>query len=512
MFWGSFHHIIAMVGVVLLLVDLALVSTYIDLLLGRVIELSFELCNFNPGGTELDILKVYGSFLQDYSQVNGATGALFKVAIGLLLGQMALVFFLGTDQVRHNVADGGIVSYSISPSRLRHLPSISVIWKMRYSLLLMIIAIGAEIASTYFTRIHGYLQNIDIYTYVTSARTGLGLSPSGTLPDLLIDLVNTYYISDSVPFIVTVGLFALVFGLSIGSTDPWRFMSKTIQVLGTLILLRAVTALCTIYPVPSTVLTTPDCYKAPYLDPKDHRGFQFMGFEAFSCNHSMFSIHAASTTACVWILILFIRYGPLRKNKWVPYSLLLLLNFALMLLPVFARVNYSVEAFIGAGFASILVLSQSAAYKVLFRFEQNIRYVAKDDGSGKPSTSELLNDRILPTLDECTQQLQLYIATTRSNPGLKLDPNELSDIVDLYKFVGDTIKSAKEAVPNVPMSTVGIAIPDELRKYKKKVVKTPTPPLSPDQNTSDAQDIVSMIAEAQQDQSNSQTIERKDLV
>ena len=59
MTWGAIHHSLTILAVICLMTDLAVVSTYVDLVLGRVIELSFELCNFNPGGTtELDVLKV----------------------------------------------------------------------------------------------------------------------------------------------------------------------------------------------------------------------------------------------------------------------------------------------------------------------------------------------------------------------------------------------------------------------------------------------------------------------
>jgi hypothetical protein len=334
---------------------------------------------------------------------------------------------------------------------------------------------------------------------VASARTGTGLTVSGTLPDTLIDLTRTYYISDSVPVMVTLGLFGLVFGLSIGSTDPWRFVSKTIQVMATLILIRAITALCTVYPVPSTVLTTPDCYDSPYIEGR----FKFGTWEAFQCNHSMFSIYAASTTMCIWILVLYIRYGPLKKNKWIPYSVLILINLSLMVLPVLSRVNYAVEAFIGACVASILVLSQSPAYKLLFRFEQSVRYSHGDDGSGMPSTNELLNDRIVPGLEESVKQVEVYLQTAKATLGLKIDSTELATISHLYTCVGDAIKAGKVAVPLAPMSAAGPVIPQEIRVSNRQETPATSPPPEPGESANNANDIVGMIYEAQTSQSNS---------
>jgi hypothetical protein len=490
MTWGAIHHSLTIAAVVCLMTDLAISSTYVDLLLGRVIELSFELCNFNPGGdTELEVLKVYGNFLQDYSQINGATGTLFKIAIGLLLAQTGVVFFLGTDQVR---SSSGQTSYSIAQSRLRSLPWFAFIWKMRYSILLFLIGIGAEIGSSVYTRIYGYFLNVRMYTDVISARTGSGLSPSGALPDWLLDVAATYYISDSVPIMVTIGWLMVVFLLSIGSMDPWRFLSKFVQLLGILLVLRAIVALCSIYPVPSTVLTNPDCYENP-MKGKDGgaQEFHFMSREALSCNHTMFSIFAAITTMCIWILILYIRFGPLKRWKFIAYAILMFDNLVCGLLPVIARVNYSVEVFIGAMIAAILVMSQSAAFKLLFRFEQNVdSRILMQQANGE---SELLNDRIIPTMYEIKKRMEAYTRAAKFSSGLKIDSEELNDISNLYKDLGNGIDKAKNAKPLAPMSAAGLAIskpPPDPQNESPQAAEIPDAGV-------DANELVNMIAQAQ---------------
>jgi len=488
MAWGAIHHSLTILAVVCLMADLATASTYVDLVLGRVIELSFELCNFNTGSTtELEILKVYGNFLQDYSQINGATGTLFKAAIGLLLAQTGLVFFLGTDQVR---SSSGQTSYSLSQSRLRSLPWFAYIWKMRYSLLLLLIGIGAEIASSVYTRIYGYQLNVRMYTEVVSARTGSGLSPSGALPDWLLDIAATYYISDSVPVMVTIGWLMVVFLLSIGSMDPWRFLSKFVQLLGIVFVLRAIVALCSIYPVPSTVLTNPDCYDDPM---KGGTEFHFTSREALSCNHTMFSIFSAISTLCIWVLILYIRFGPLKKWKFLAYFILLVDNTVCVLLPVIGRVNYSSEVFIGAMIAAILVMSQSGAFKLLFRFEQN--FDAKIVMQQINGEAQLLNDRIIPALDETKQRMESYAGKVKYIPGLKMEPEELIDISNLYRSLGEAIEKAKVAKPVVPMSATGIPIV----KPADSGGDIPQDPQIPQADT-DANDLVNIIAESQNQQ------------
>jgi hypothetical protein len=484
--WGAIHHGLTLAATICLMTDLAISSSYVDLLLGRVIELSFELCNFNPGGTtELDVLKVYGSFLQDYSQINGATGTLFKVAIGLLLAQSGVVFFLGTDQVR---SSSGQTSFALSQSRLRSLPWFAYIWRMRYAILLLLLAIGAEIASSVYTRIHGYVLNVRMYTEVVSARTGSGLSTTGALPDWILDIASTYYISDSVPVMVTLGWLMVVFLLSIGSMDPWRFLSKFLQLLGITLMLRAITALCTIYPVPSTVLTNPDCYNDPMSGGND--GFQFTSREALTCNHTMFSLYAAVTSLSIWILILYVRFGPLKKWRLLAYTILILDNIICVLLPVFSRVNYSVEVFIGSMVGAILVMSQSSAFKLLFRFEQNFDtkiIIAQSNGE-----SLLLNDRVLPAILETKQRVEMYAINAKFTPGLKIEPEELSDISNLYKSLGDTIEKAKAAQPLAPMSAAGMPI------NKSPTSGESIPEGAKNQETADdANEIVDMIANSQ---------------
>jgi len=362
---------------------------------------------------------------------------------------------------------------------------------MRYAVLLLLIGIGAEIASSVYTRINGYPINVRMYNEVVSARTGSGLSPSGALPDWLLDIAATYYISDSVPFMVTMGWLMVVFLLSIGSMDPWRFLSKFVQLLGIIFVLRAIIALCSIYPVPSTVLTNPDCYDDP-MNGGTH--FNFKSREALSCNHTMFSIFSAITTLCIWVLILYVRFGPLKKWKFLAYTILIIDNIVCVLLPVIGRVNYSVEVFVGAMVAAILVMSQSGAFKLLFRFEQN--FDSKLIMQQVNGEAELLNDRVIPALDETKQRIDSYARAAKYIAGLKMDPEELKEISNLYKSLGEAIEKAKVAKPVAPMSAAGIPIarpPDS----GGDVPEDPEIPQTHNDGEDDADELVNMIAKSQ---------------
>jgi hypothetical protein len=219
--------------------------------------------------------------------------------------------------------------------------------------------------------------------------------------------------------------------------------------------------------------------------------FHFMSREALSCNHTMFSIFAAITTMCIWILILYIRFGPLKRWKFIAYAILMFDNLVCGLLPVIARVNYSVEVFIGAMIAAILVMSQSAAFKLLFRFEQNVdSRILMQQANGE---SELLNDRIIPTMYEIKKRMEAYTRAAKFSSGLKIDSEELNDISNLYKDLGNGIDKAKNAKPLAPMSAAGLAIskpPPDPQNESPQAAEIPD-------SGDDANELVNMIAQAQ---------------
>ena len=447
-FWGSLHHGLMMVSILVLLVDLAVVSTFLDLCIGRIIELSFELCNFTPASTELEMLKLYGSFLQKHSDVNGATGGLYRLAIALSMVQLTLVFFQGTDQVRTESNSNG--AYSLPASKLRQLPWYCSMWRFRFSLLFLVTGIVTDICTSYYSRYHGYVLNLYAWKTVGSARTGTGSTNTGALSDFVMDKTSKFYISESIPESVAMGWFPLVLALCVGSTDPARFISKVVQLTGILVAMRSFFSLSTIVPVPSTVITRPYCFDEPVT------GFSLQALldGSLMCNHLMFSIQTAFSTMCIAIVMMYIRYGPL-SHRATPYLFLLIACIACGLLPVVARMSYSTDCYVGFLVALLLVFSQSPAWKLLFRFDFPSPELIVRFGSKNPSPGEILCDKVIPTLNECIKRIEMYELATTHSPGLRISKRDVDDIRQLYILVGEAINVARKAKPVQPMSSIG---------------------------------------------------------
>ena len=471
--WGGIHHGLMMLSILVLMINLAVVSTFLDLCVGRVIELSFELCNFSPASLELDLMKIYGNFISHYSHVNGATGGLFRLAIGLSIVQLTMVFFQGTDQVR---SDAGSIGYSIPASKLRQLPWYCSIWRFRFAFLFFAVAVLVDTCTSYYTRYHGYVLNVYAWKTVGSVSTGTGSTRTGSLSDFVMDATSKFYISESIPSGIMWGWLPLILALGLGSTDPARFVSKLLQLFGILVALRSFFSLSTIAPIPSTVISRPYCYDEPITGFSLNALFQ----PASGCNHLMYSLHAASTTMSVGVIIMFTRFGPLDKGKIGTYFVLFLTAVVCALLPIVARMNYSMDCFVGFLIAILLVFSQSPAWKLLFRFDFTglARFTTNLPG-------EILSDKIIPTLTECVKRIESYRTATLATPALQMSPADIEEIKQLYITVGEAIDIAKAAKHVEPISPVGL----KRSVLQQKKVETP-----PD---ADVADILSSIIASQ---------------
>ena len=478
--WGSIHHALTLLVALLLVVDISIVSTYLDLTIGRVIELSFELCNFSPANNELDIMKLYGGFLQENADVNGFTGKLYKVAIGLTLFQMILVFFQGTDQVR---SESSVIGYSLPASKLRQLPWYSSIWRFRFAALFLVFAYFVDIISSVYTREHGYSQNLYAWTTLASARTGTGSTRTGALSDFIMDKLAQFYISEALPTGAMWGSVPLVICLAIGSTDPLRFFSKIVQLTGLIVFLKAIFSMSTLVPIPSTVIAKPYCYDEP---PQHAWSLSGLTASSISCNHLMFSVIAAMCTMSLMVVVMYVRFGPSVK-RYLAYAVLFSTMTVLSLLPVAARLNYSADVFVGAVLVILIMMCQSAAFKLLFRFDFPNGSLSDRIGKLNVKPGEILNDKIVPTIAECIRRIEVYRVAARESPGLIIPSDEVDEIQLLYKSVGDAIKVAQAAKPIQPMSSEGLVRPPAALHHQQQP-KTP-----PNQSVDD---IISMLSHA----------------
>jgi hypothetical protein len=468
---GLIHHSLSIVVVIFLLLNLGIVSTYLDQVEGRVIDISFELCNFAPYSNEIDTLKLVGHFLSDFSDVNGFSGRLFRAAISLTGFLVVLVFFQGTDQVRSESTTTG---YSLPASRLRQLPWYCSIWRFRFSFMFLVTALIINIFCSAYTREHGYALNMYAWTTVASSRTGSGLTRTGAMADFIMDRLSKFFIAESIPFTILWGCVLIVIALAIGSTDPLRFFSKLTQISGLIVFLKAITSITTIMPSPSTVFDRPYCYDPP----SDIWTFKGIFSISLTCNSLMFSLVSAVTTASVMVVVMYIRYGPSARHV-VSYYLLFAFIILFDLLPVTARATYSTDSLIGAYLGFLIMMSQSMAFKLLFRFDFPVEDFTQPIRKLNFQPGELLNDKIIPTLIECCRRIEMYQQASRDAPGLKMASNEVEEIELLYKTVGEAMKLARAAKPMQPVSAEGPERPI------KALAKPKTPETPKDESIDD---------------------------
>jgi hypothetical protein len=463
--WGIFHHCLSLLVAICLLADICVVSLYLDLLVGRVIELSFELCNFNPGLNELDTLKLFGTFLQSYSDVNGATGALFKVAMCLIMIQFTLVFYLGIRQVRSLNSRN---DSSIPINTLKQLPWYCSIWRLQFSIFFCVVGTLVNQAAALYSREAGYSLNLYFFRSIASTESGTGSTTTGSLSDFIMDQTSKFYISEAIPNNATFLGVPIVLALAFASVDPSRFLSKVMQLCGIVMFLKSFCSISTLVPVPATVISRPYCYDPPPASLWSWRSFLS---RAAQCNHLMFSLPAAGSTIGIMIIMMYVRYGQAVK-KAVAYTFLLLVLAGSLVTPIAARVNYSSNVFIALFIVTLLVTSQSQAFKVLFQCETGPPDFTTALSKLNFSAGEVLNDKVIPNLQECVKRLQMYRLATADAVGLRLSTEELQEMRSLYEAVGNAIKVARVAKPAEKRSSVGL-----MRKSTVGVPLSNTPPI-----------------------------------
>jgi hypothetical protein len=464
--WGVIHHMLAVIAAVCLLADLCVVSLYLDLVVGRVIELSFELCNFNPGLDELETLKLFGYFLESYSDVNGATGAVYKVAMALVMVQVTLVFYLGMRKVK---SMSGQTDSSLSVAKLRQLPWYCSLWRMRFSALFLVIAMVINRLVGLYAREVGYPLNIYFFRSISSVKTGSGSTQSGSLSDFIMDWTSKFYISEAIPNAALLVVVPMALALSVGSTDPHRFVSKILQLTGIIVFLKSFISLSSLLPVPATVIGKPHCYDPPPASLWSLKGF-FL--PEHTCNHLMFSLPAAGTTLGVMVVGMYVRYGQ-SVQRIVAYSFLTLALIGSLVLPIAARASYTSNVVIAVFVVVLLVTTQSQAFKVLFQFDAQTAEFTAPLRKLNFSPGEILNDKVIPNLQECVRRVEMYNLATNNAAGLRISMTEIEEIKTLYVTIGHAMQAARDAKPPEVTSPVGFA------RVAPGRLKTNTPPTPP---------------------------------
>ena len=146
-------------------------------------------------------------------------------------------------------------------------------------------------------------------------------------------------------------------------------------------------------------------------------------------------------------------------GRWIAYALLTVGIAVSMFLVIVSRYQYTADVHIGICICTMYMLTQSAAYRVLF----------DEDRALHPRPGDILKEKILPTLADCLQRLQVYQLASENAKGLKVAAEEIVEIGVLYRIVGEAIVKAKSAHPSIEKpvhQAVKVPVEDENKKDK----------------------------------------------
>ena len=393
---GAIAMMLLMGSGVLLFASNVVISTFVIPLMARVVNFALEWCANSPFDaiqprqqSKLEYLQFMGSYIQDHAETTGVTFISYAVGMSLIFLIAMLTTYIGILHVRAVSR----VQSQLPNSQLQLLPWYARIWDWKWSLILLVCAVIANCGTAYSARVRGYPLNLYFYnhTFGESAE-----SRSWSLRDFILDSTHQYVFDKSlvkmliafwVPVLVVVGS---------GTVDFVRYMSKVIQVLGLLIFGSAFIGILTVPPTPAFVLQKPQCFDPPHRPPTFVQFFSV----SESCNDQLYSLYSVLIMVPVMMMMLFVRYGPVRRKKIAAVALILMAIGCGYIL-VATRQQYTVDVYVGTVITVMCVLTQSSAFKLLFRFG-----VVHPGMRDKAPIS--LSDKIVPGLDDVIKRLELH--------------------------------------------------------------------------------------------------------
>ncbi len=431
----SKHLIGSAIGGVLLLsglclfTSLAIMSSLMPAILSRVANFALDWCSDSPfdhyarGQSKLDYMIFLGNYIQDQADAQGVTFMTFAISIFLIYFELVLVFYLSMRQVLSQAK----IDYALPESQLRALPWYSKIQPLWLSVVFLICAIVVNCATVYSARVRGYPLNLFFYNYKFLDQSSSD-NGSWSLPDAVLDYLHTYVVDKSVVKMMLAAWIPLMAVVGLGSIDTKLYLSKVIGGLGTLLLLGAVIGIFTVPSTPASVLQKPQCYTEP------HRPPTFMQFISISesCNDQMYSIYSILITFPIMMIVFYCRYGAITRKK-IAYLCLALGCIGSMFTVVATRQQYVVDVYIGVVVTVLYAISQTPAYKLLFRF-----------GTVHPGLFHtepvVLSDKVVPVIEDCTNRFELFFMAGDVSG---LSESELQKIADEFNNLLEAIEFAK---------------------------------------------------------------------
>jgi hypothetical protein len=428
---GSIYMLLLVLSAMFLFTSNIIMSTFVIPLLTRVANLALSWCKDSPFNslprqqTDLKYTLFLGDYVQDSAEATGASFMTYAVAIGLVFCQVMFVTYLGLTQV----LSVSRVRYHLPKTQLSLLPWYAKIPPISISLVLLVVGIIAKCGAAYSARVRGYDLNMFFYRHALVDNEDVS-SQSWSLPDLILDNTHKYVMDDSIVNMVYNLWVPIVAVLGFGTIDYAKYISKIIQIIGTLLILSAIVSVVSVPPTPTFILQKPQCFRPPNRPPSFAEFFSM----SYSCNDQLFSVHAVIIMVPAMMLYFSIRYGQVSR-KLFAYTALVILALASLLIIVATRQQYTVDVYIGALVTVLVSLSQSAAFKLLLRFG-----VVHPGLTEKPAI--ILSEKLVPMLDDVIKRLELhFMAGDRAEP---ITRDEMDIAKAEFERLSENIAMAKQ--------------------------------------------------------------------
>ena len=307
----------------------------------------------------MNTLKSLGHwFVKDSGCRWSISSYLILASVILTLSAFVFVFYLDTRSVRSELQLTNDSAKIRIESELKRLPRHSRVLPIWVSLILFL-------AANVITKLAGRSVNNNGRQLNRLPWTASAMPPHGRIVrDVINDHTGFFWLQPPEivdgSFLIWVPLVAVV---NIGSVHRIGLMSKMIEVLSYIFILRAASIYSTVMPSAMTLVQRPICY--------DDEEMSWGGMWTTSnyCNDMIFSGHSSSTIVGACVLMFMLIYGPYRRKAISIGFIVVFATFSLSVV-LLGRYHYTADIILAAVICFLVCLIHSPAWKVFFYFRR----------------------------------------------------------------------------------------------------------------------------------------------
>jgi hypothetical protein len=165
----------------------------------------------------------------------------------------------------------------------------------------------------------------------------------------------------------------LVSVITIGSIHRTGLLSKMLEVMSYIFILRAISNSVTLLPSAMVLVQRPSCYE------DDTMSWGRMWLTGNYCNDMIFSGHSSVAIVAACVLMFMLIYGPYR-SKAITISLIMLFVVFSLSLVLLGRYHYSADIILAFVVCFLVALIHSPAWKIFFYFRRFELDIGSVDG------------------------------------------------------------------------------------------------------------------------------------